>query len=293
MRNNYIINAILLTCAMILFTSCSEKTSVEPVLATENLAASSAAFTSEITADTDEMRKAVVGTQLQKASVEDIIPGTSAAAETTETDESAPYPDSYFIEGVPIIEQLPDFPTGCESVSACMLLQYSGYDIQPDTFIDDYLIKSDDFYHKHGVCWGPDPYEVFVGDPRDDDSYGCMAPVIADAFDRIFGNSDWGYITECQTLEELCREYICRDIPVMVWVSMDMDPPRPGSSWTLPDGSEYQWLKNEHCMVLVGYNEKYFYFNDPYSGKTKKHTRTVSEKRYTAFESQSIVILAE
>lgn len=290
MRHNYICFTLLLTCALLTFSACGEEASVETVAVTEDKTAASATMTSEMTVDTDEMRSAILGTQLQEASAEDIIPASSSAEEENKTE---PYPDSYFIEGVPILEQLPDFPTGCESVSACMLLQYNGYDISPDVFVDEYLIKSDDFYHRHGVCWGPDPYEVFVGDPRDDDSYGCMAPVIADAFDRIFGSSDWGYITECQSLEELCREYICRDIPVMVWVSMDMDPPRPGSSWTLPDGSEYQWLKNEHCMVLVGYNEKYFYFNDPYTGKTKKHTRAVSENRYTAFESQSIVILNE
>ncbi len=287
MRHNIPNYRNLFICSLILLTSCGCETA-ENMAAPANGTAAQAAASTVISADIDEMRKAFVSTQLAESDISSIVPAKTTAM--TLSDEP---PESYFIENVPLIHQLPDFPTGCESVSACMLLQYNGYDISPEAFINDYLRTDDDFYHKRGVCWGPDPYQVFVGDPKDDDSYGCMSPVIADAFDRIFGNSDWGCITDCTTLSELCDEYICNDIPVMVWVSMDMDPPRPGNIWTLPDGFEYQWLRNEHCMVLVGYDERYLYFNDPYTGRVKKHTRKISEKRYEAFEMQSIVIFPD
>ncbi|MBQ8725434.1 MAG: C39 family peptidase, partial [Oscillospiraceae bacterium] len=209
------------------------------------------------------------------------------------SEPALPVPDTYLIEGVPILSQLPDFPTGCESVSACMLLMYNGYEITPDVFIDKYLSKSDDFYHKNGICWGPDPYTHFIGDPRQSTAYGCMAPVIKNAIDKALGRSDWGGITDCESLNQLCSSYICKDIPVMVWTSLNMESPRPGSVWRLPDGSEYQWLANEHCMVLVGYDESHYYFNDPNSGKTVKYPKEVSERRYAAFEYQSIVIMPE
>ena len=40
---------------------------------------------------------------------------------------------------VPYIDQSVKYPTGCESVSTVMLLQYLGYDISVDKFIADYL----------------------------------------------------------------------------------------------------------------------------------------------------------
>ena len=40
---------------------------------------------------------------------------------------------------VPYIDQSVKYPTGCESVSAVMLLQYLGYSITVDEFIEKYL----------------------------------------------------------------------------------------------------------------------------------------------------------
>ena len=40
---------------------------------------------------------------------------------------------------VPYINQSKRYPTGCESVSSVMLLQYLGYDITVDEWIEQYL----------------------------------------------------------------------------------------------------------------------------------------------------------
>lgn len=248
----------------------------------------------ELEEEIENIRAQYAGNQMETADIYDIIPKNEV--QDTEPDSGKTtilVPDTYIIEGVPTLSQLPDFPTGCESISACILLQYNGYDISPDTFIDEYLHKSDDFYHNDGVCWGPDPYEYFIGDPRTNSSYGCMSPVIKNAINKILGRDDWGGITDCDSLNELCRTYISRDIPVMVWVSMQMETPTPGSIWKLPDNSDYQWLANEHCMVLVGYDNTHYYFNDPITGNTEKFEKEISERRFAAFEYQSIVILPE
>lgn len=200
-------------------------------------------------------------------------------------------PDVYRIRGVPKLSQLPDYPTGCESVSAVMLLQYSGNNISVDTFIDKYLSKSDDFYHKNGVCYGPNPCVYFIGNPRKETSYGCMAPVIENAFLSYFDSDEQVCNTSGTPLPQLCADYICKGIPVMVWTSMKMEAPRPGSTWHLEDGSEYQWLANEHCMVLVGYDETYYYFNDPYKGSEVRYKKEITEQRYAAFEMQSLTLL--
>ena len=72
------------------------------------------------------------------------------------------------------------YPTGCESVSAVMVLQYYGMSMTPSQFIDQYLTKQG-FTWENGVRIGPDPWQAFVGDPYSKSGYGCYAPVIIDA----------------------------------------------------------------------------------------------------------------
>ncbi len=49
---------------------------------------------------------------------------------------------------VPYIDQTEKYPTGCESISAVMLLRYLGYPISPEEFIDRYLSKRDLTFRK-------------------------------------------------------------------------------------------------------------------------------------------------
>ena len=35
----------------------------------------------------------------------------------------------------------------------------------------------------------------------------------------------------------------------------------------LEDDTVFQWRSNEHCMLLVGYDEDILYFNDPMNSK--------------------------
>ena len=43
----------------------------------------------------------------------------------------------------PYIDQSVKYPTGCESVSTVMLLQYLGYSLTVDEFIEKYLERRD------------------------------------------------------------------------------------------------------------------------------------------------------
>ncbi len=275
-RTSSIILMLILASNIISCKNQSKPETAIPVMET--------AVSGDSVPDMDKMRQSMLNNSLS-------VSTASTTEIVTEISSTENVPLKYIIKDVPLLEQLPDFPTGCESVSTCMVLNYYGYDISPREFIDEYLPKNDNFIHKNGLCYGPDPNEYFAGNPESDRSYGCMAPVIATALNYFFKGTEWGCITECGTIAELCEEYICKDIPVIVWTSMDMDMPRPGDIWTLSDGSTYQWLSGEHCMVLVGYDKKYYYFNDPYTGDTLKFGKKVSEKRYAAFECQSIAII--
>lgn len=198
---------------------------------------------------------------------------------------------SYRISSVPMIPQMPDYPTGCESVSAVMVLKYWGKQITVDEFIDQYLPQSSYFYSDKGVLYGPSPYEYFIGNPRTTTSYGCMAPVIKEALKLCCKNKRLVKDTTGTSVEDLCREYIDRDIPVLLWATIDMQDTYTSATWKLEDGSLFVWPKNEHCMVLVGYDEKYYYFNDPYSGQVQKYTKKLTEKQYQQLGYQSVVMM--
>ena len=70
------------------------------------------------------------------------------------------------IINVPYIDQTEEWPTGCESVSAVMLLQYLGVDISVNEFIETYLERKP-FVEKDGKIYGPDPRKYFAGSPYD------------------------------------------------------------------------------------------------------------------------------
>ena len=65
----------------------------------------------------------------------------------------------------------------------------------------------------------------------------------------------------------------------------------PGNVWYLPDGTKYVWTANEHCLLLVGYDELYYYFNDPYNGACVKYKKHLCEKPFIELGCQSLVIV--
>lgn len=214
-----------------------------------------------------------------------------ASEPTISVPEALPSENTTLVDDVPLIAQFPAYPTGCESVSAVMALQYAGVDIGVDTFVDAYLPKSAAFYEENGKRYGPNPYEVFIGDPRSSASYGCMAPVIEQALTACLGDAARVKNTTDSSLESLCRDYIDNGVPVLVWATIHMLETVPTNTWYLADGTRFTWPGNEHCMVLVGYDETHYYFHDPYAGTTVKYEKQLVADRYAELGSQSVVVL--
>lgn len=202
----------------------------------------------------------------------------------------ASVPTGSHILNVPLLSQWPEFPTGCESVSTVMALRYAGESLTVTKFIREYLPKSTNFYFEDGKKFGPSPYEHFIGSPETSSSYGCMAPVIERALTAYFGNDERVHNVTGKTLPELCAEYIDKDQPVLVWATINMLDTYPSASWYLSDGSRFSWPANEHCLVLVGYDENKYYFNDPYVGKVVGYSRSLCESRYSVLGNQALII---
>ena len=190
---------------------------------------------------------------------------------------------------VPYIDQSVKYPTGCESVSTVMLLQYLGYDISVDEFITDCL-EMKEFEEREGQLYGADPNLYFCGSPYDKDSFGCYAPVICTALEKAIGK-EYEIINETKTsMEELRKKYLDADMPVIFWACINMREPIVGPEWKLLDSGEtFTWISNEHCMLLVGYDEEGYYFNDPHENRGLiRYEKELVEKRHKAQYSMAV-----
>ena len=92
-------------------------------------------------------------------------------------------------------------------------------------------------------------------------------------------------------LETLCSEFIDNDIPVLIWATVDMKEAREGNTWTVPDtGKRVRWINPMHCLVLVGYDGIYYYFNDPMSKKQCGYRKKEVESAYKSMGCQAVAV---
>ena len=170
---------------------------------------------------------------------------------------------------VPVINQHPELPVGCEPVCAAALLQYLGFETDHFDFTDNYLPRDDNFYYDEDkVSHGPDPRLVFAGDPYEW-GYGCNSDVLAEAMNRFFDDNNDTYTAlslDSQLNSADIEKLIDNGVPIIVWASIDMKPfnYRSPSTWIIDTtGEEYTWYGNSHTLVLCGYDNSCYYFMDP------------------------------
>lgn len=199
-----------------------------------------------------------------------------------------------FLLDVPYLSQEGEYPTACEIVSAVMVLSYYGYNVSIDDFIDNYLPQADIFVDTEtDLLTSTSPTQAFIGNPKSSGGYGCYAPVIVSALNDLVGNTALAIDTTDTDIDILVDNYVKRNIPVLLWASIDLAPTSVGDSWILKDTGEwFTWTAGEHCMVLVGADQNYYYFNDPYNsnGIVKYHKKLVT-KRWEELGKQSVVLV--
>lgn len=193
------------------------------------------------------------------------------------------------IINVSAICQYPELPTGCESVAATMVLRYYGENVTSQQFASEWLGCSENFYKSNNELYGPDPNEVFAGNPFSENSYGCFASVIVKAINANSAECKAQKITD-KSLSRLCDEYINNNKPVLIWATMGMKESKSGKSWYLPNGERFTWTAGEHCLVLVGYSDEYYFLNDPQSGSTVAYQKSIVEQRFKELGSQAVYI---
>lgn len=183
------------------------------------------------------------------------------------------------------LNQLPELPTGCETTSLTMVLQYYGFDADKCDLADNFLDK--------GPVGKTDFRVAFEGDPRDSNSYGCYAPVVKNMANKYlkYKNSDYTATDITGTSLKNLFQYIDKKIPVIVWGTLDCREGRYTATWNV-NGKELRWFYPEHCMVLVGYdNEKSLvWVNDPIHGDVRSYDMNIFESRYNSLFKQAVII---
>ena len=197
------------------------------------------------------------------------------------------------------IDQRKDYPTGCESVSTTMCLHYFGINITVNEFVDNYLDRGE-LYYKGNKLFGPHPDDKFIGSPYDGRSYGCYGHVIEKALNKLLIEKELNDYYEVRNLrdvpmETIIKDYIDNDIPVIFWATMGLLPMRLTTKWFVPEtGEEYQWRGNEHCLLLVGYDEEKetYFFNDPLTDHAAiEYNKTLVEERHKEQYSMAVALV--
>lgn len=218
----------------------------------------------------------------------------TAVSESTVATTMMP-PSQMILTNVPFQTQKGILPTGCELVSALMLLRYHGLDVS----IDDVVSHTHSMYPTQigPNYYAPHPSEAFIGSPDDKTSFGCFPPVVVDMMNQILPDNLEAVDSTGTELQTLAETYLPQELPVLVWATINMDESYEAIGWYLLENEEtptdewYFWKAKEHCLVLIGYDEKNYYFNDPsQEGSPTPYPRNLVETRYAEIGKMSAVV---
>ena len=237
-----------------------------------------------------EKQKQIVETLNQEiASLESKIVGLESNVKTLEQEYSKLLKEyennnKFYITDFPLINQYPNYPTGCETVSLTMLLQYHGINVTPDDIINE-LPKGSVPYTKNGITYGANPEVEFVGSPYNSSSYGIYEKPLAEVANKFKS----GITIATGTNFDDILKIVSTGKPVLVWTSMYLASPYTSTSWIYePTGERIYWKANEHAVVIIGYTRDKVIIADPLGGQIKYQSLSTFRERYNYFGKKAL-----
>lgn len=187
------------------------------------------------------------------------------------------------IMDVPLINQMPEFINGCEVTSLTMLLNYNNIKISKTALAKE--IKRDTtpmVKDSSGniIKWG-DPNDGFVGDLEGDNGsgYSIYPKALLPLANKYLNNNAIDLTGE--TTKNLIKS-LSEKKPILVWITTDFAVPKEFMTWT-KNNKKIKATFDEHCIILTGYDEDNFYYNDPLNlGKNKAIDKETFEKVWDA-----------
>lgn len=194
--------------------------------------------------------------------------------------------------GIPTVRQNPELPNGCEITTLTAVLTYHGIKTSKTKLADDYLPK-ETFEFQEGKRIGPDPDQAYAGNPRNANGgwYAFAGPIV-EASKKIIDDKGSRLITEnvSGSSREEILSYMDQNIPVIVWVTLDLSPPITSGGWYIDGTDEFHSsFINLHTVVLDGWKDGEVTVMDPLKGLVT-HPEDKFFESYEALGSQAVLV---
>lgn len=150
--------------------------------------------------------------------------------------------------GFETVLQNPELPTGCEITALTQTMNYYGFDVDKVFMCDTFMpVDINGFYTMD---------DVYLGDPRATNGFGCNAPVIEKAANDYFDyiGSDW-YALDLTgiTMDDVLFQ-VEQGRPVIVWSTIDQHETHATFQFVLGCGEEFWFNGYQHCLTVYGYD---------------------------------------
>ncbi len=197
------------------------------------------------------------------AEAADVMEVTEEVQEDVFVQNSLDYQIPSNIIDVPALNQFPELYNGCEITSLAMLLNFMQIPVDKMDLIG--LLPVDSTPIEKGenseiLVWG-DPDAGFVGDITGNTmGYGVHVNPIAKILEALY--EPGALNLSGQDFTEI-EKIVAAGKPVIVWNTDSFYPANEKITWLSPVGKEISASLNEHCVVIVGFDEQYVYLNNP------------------------------
>lgn len=173
---------------------------------------------------------------------------------------------------VPLIQQMPELPRGCEVTSLAMLLQYKGVKVTKEELAKEIIKDPTPYEEKNGVVYFGNPNRGFVGDiySFNNPGLGVYHEPIRALAQKYLGDEVIDLTGEDF---DVLKRYVFLEKPVWVIINAKFKelPAEEFETWKTADG-DINITYQEHSVVITGFDDEYVYVNDPLAyEKNQKH----------------------
>lgn len=238
---------------------------------------------------------------LTSESVSDITADVESIESQTEEPEVVlpVIADTDIMIEVPYISQKEILPNGCEAVSAAMVLQYLGFEIDAVDFAHEYLKTSYFTRDSEDRLFGPNPEYWYAGDPEEQDGgFGCYAPALVESIEDYIPEGYSALDLTGTDIGTLANSFLANDIPVIIWLTTDMDIPDYRIHWYdlddygMDEPADIWYPANLHVLVICGYDGESFIFADPYETRGfVKYSAADTVRIYEAMGQRAVAVI--
>lgn len=207
-------------------------------------------------------------TKVETTDQSPFIPTTRANSSSSNRVTTVLTTKKYLLD-VPLIKQNPELKYGCEVTSLAMMLQFAGVKTNKIELFSRIAKDPDPIQRTRTgdiISWG-NPEHGFVGDMTGKTAgYAVFDQPMEDLVNHFLHGRAVNLTN--QTFDEVLK-HVAKGYPVVVWTTGDYRLPDRPESWLHGNQTIHTPL-DLHAVVIVGFDEKFVYINDPLSGK-KQH----------------------